>query len=265
MALEALMRDGKALQSGTSHYLGQNFAKAYGVQFLGRDGMHEYPYATSWGVSTRLVGGLIMAHGDDKGLRLPPRLAPIQVVIVPIYRDDSRTTVLEATARIAASLTGVRVKVDDREEHRPGYKFNEWELKGVPVRLEVGPKDLEAGQVSISRRDTGDRSTLSLGSVAETIPPLLDEVQASLFQLAYEFREEHTFAPASYDELVDLLSSASGFVRGGWCGSPECETKVKDDTKATIRLLPLDPVDSGGNCIVCGRKAEELATWAQSY
>ena len=265
LAIEALMRDGKALQAGTSHYLGQNFAKAYGVQFLGRDSNLDHPYATSWGVTTRLIGGLIMAHGDDKGLRLPPRLAPYQVVIVPIYRDDSRTQVLEAVSQIARSLAGLRVKVDDREEHRPGYKFNEWELKGVPLRLEVGPKDLEAGRATISRRDTGEKSTLPLDRLAEGVPSLLDDIQSSLFQQASRFREEHTFSPSSYDELVDLLSEASGFVRGGWCGSVDCENKVKEDTKATIRLLPLDPMDPGGECIVCGARATELATWAQSY
>ena len=265
LAMEALMRDGKALQAGTSHYLGQNFAKAYGVQFLSREGAQEYPYATSWGVTTRLVGGLIMAHGDDQGLRLPPRLAPIQVVIVPIYRDDSRASVLEATEKIAASLPDVRVKMDDREEHRPGYKFNEWELKGVPIRLEIGPRDLEAGQVTVYRRDAGEKSAVPLTSLAEHIPALLDDIQASLFRSAEAFREEHTFTPSDYGELTDLLSSAQGFVKAGWCGSPDCETKVKDDTKATIRLLPLDPVDPGGSCIVCGEKPTELATWAQSY
>lgn len=265
LAIEALMRDGKALQAGTSHYLGQNFARAYGVQFIGRTGEQEFPFATSWGVSTRLVGGLIMAHGDDKGLRLPPKLAPHQVVIVPIYRDDSRVTVLEAADRIAASLEGVRVKVDAREEHRPGYKFNEWELKGVPVRLEIGPRDLEAGQVTVARRDTGEKSAVAVSDLATYIPALLEQIQGSLFQSALDFRAEHTFEPSNYSELTDLLSAASGFVNGGWCGGPECETKVKNDTKATIRLLPLDQVDPGCNCIVCGAKATETATWAQSY
>ena len=265
MAIEALMRDGKALQSGTSHYLGQNFAKAYDVQFLGRDGKHEHPYATSWGVSTRLVGALIMAHGDDKGLRLPPRLAPFQVVIVPIYRDEQKATVLEATRRISDSLAEVRIKVDDREEHRPGYKFNEWELKGVPLRLEVGPRDLEGGQVTANRRDTGEKLAIPLTALPTAVPDLLADIHRSLFQSALDFREAHTFIPEGYAELTDLLSSASGFVRGGWCGNPDCESKVKDDTKATIRVLPLDPENPGGDCIVCGSPATELATWAQSY
>ncbi|HEX2149251.1 MAG TPA: proline--tRNA ligase [Actinomycetota bacterium] len=265
LAIEAMMRDGKALQAGTSHYLGQNFAKAYDVQFLGREGKQEYPFATSWGVSTRLVGGLIMAHGDDKGLRLPPKLAPFQVVIVPIYRDEQKATVLEAVQRIKDSLGDLRVKVDAREEHRPGYKFNEWELRGVPVRLEIGPRDLEAGQVMAYRRDTGEKSAVQLASLPAEIPRILEDIQQNLFQSALDFRTDHTFLPGSYDELVDLLKSATGFVRGGWCGNPECENKVKDQTKATIRVLPLDPADQEGNCIVCGSPATELATWAQSY
>ncbi|HYN99006.1 MAG TPA: proline--tRNA ligase [Actinomycetota bacterium] len=265
LAIEAMMRDGKALQAGTSHYLGQNFAKAYDVQFLGREGKQEYPFATSWGVSTRLVGGLIMAHGDDKGLRLPPKLAPFQVVIVPIYRDEQKATVLEAVQRIKDSLGDVRVKVDAREEHRPGYKFNEWELRGVPVRLEIGPRDLDAGQVMAYRRDTGEKTAVQLASLPAEIPQMLQDIQQNLFQSALDFRTDHTFSPGSYDELVDLLKDASGFVRGGWCGNPECETKVKDQTKATIRVLPLDPSEQEGNCIVCGSPATELATWAQSY
>ncbi|HVL50905.1 MAG TPA: proline--tRNA ligase [Actinomycetota bacterium] len=265
LAIEALMRDGKALQAGTSHYLGQNFAKAYGVQFLGRDGKQDFPYATSWGVSTRLVGGLIMAHGDDKGLKLPPKLAPFQVVIVPIYRDEQKSTVLDAVRRIADSLGDVRVKIDDREEHRPGYKFNEWELKGVPLRLEIGPRDLEAGQVLAYRRDTGEKSALPLTSLPVAVPDLLADIQRSMFQTAVDFRAERTFAPATYDELTDLLSAASGFVQGGWCGSRECEDKVKNDTKATIRVLPLDAEQQDGKCVVCGSPATELATWAQSY
>lgn len=265
LTVEAMMRDGKALQAGTSHYLGQNFARAYGVQFLGRTGEQELPYATSWGVTTRLVGALIMAHGDDKGLKLPPTLAPVQVVIVPIYRDDSRGAVLAAAAQVAASLSDVRVKVDDREEHRPGYKFNEWELKGVPVRLEIGPRDLEAGRVTIVRRDNAEKSGIALTELASRIPALLTEIHASLLKSALDFRQERTFHPASYDELADVLSAAGGFASARWCAGPECEAKVKEQTKATIRCLPLDPVDPGGACMVCGARATEQAIWAQSY
>lgn len=267
-AIEALMRDGKALQAGTSHYLGQNFAKAYGVEFLGRDGVTANPYATSWGVSTRLVGGLIMAHGDDRGLKLPPRLAPIQVVIVPIYRDDDRVRVLEAVRKIAGDLAGVRVKVDDREEHRPGYKFNEWELKGVPVRLEIGPRDLDNDVVTVSRRDRPakeSKSTVPISALATEIPGLLEEIQNAMFQAAAEFRLERTAQPGDYGEMVEFLSEAKGFAQAPWCSSPDCETKVKDETKATIRVLPMEQEDPGGSCIVCGAKADELATWAQSY
>ncbi|MEX2587699.1 MAG: proline--tRNA ligase [Actinomycetota bacterium] len=267
-AIEALMRDGKALQAGTSHYLGQNFAKAYGVEFLGRDGGTHNPYATSWGVSTRLVGGLIMAHGDDRGLKFPPRLAPIQVVIVPIYRDADRARVLEGVEKIADSLSGVRLKVDDREEHRPGYKFNEWELKGVPLRLEVGPRDLDNEAVTASRRDRPakeSKSTIALRDLAAEVPRLLEDIQASLLRNATEFREERTIYPGKYGELVEYVADARGFAKAPWCSSPDCESRVKDDSKATIRVLPMDPEDPGSTCIVCGQKANEWATWAQSY
>lgn len=265
-AIEALMRDGKALQAGTSHYLGQNFARAYGVQFLGREGKLEHPYATSWGVTTRLVGALIMAHGDDKGLRLPPNLAPVQVVVIPIARGDSQTsTVLEASSRVVRMLDSLRVKVDDRQEHRPGYKFNEWELKGVPVRLEIGPQDVERGEVTVYRRDTGQKSAVPLDSAADHVRQLLSEIQKNLFDQALAFREERTFTPRNYEEMRQFLSEGAGFAVAGWCGRLACEEKVKADTKATIRILPLDPGEPLGTCIVCGEKSTEQATWAQSY
>lgn len=268
MTMEALMRDRKALQAGTSHYLGQNFAKAYDVQFQNRAGELEYAYATSWGVSTRLVGGLIMTHGDDKGLRLPPRVAPIQVVIVPIYKtDDERSRVLEAADRIMRELAGVgvRVKIDDRDEYRPGYKFNEWELKGVPVRLEIGPRDLDGGQVTLARRDTGEKGPQPLEGLAAAIPPLLDRIQDALYTQAETFREQHTFRPSSYDEMGAMLADPGGFMIGGWCGQDTCEQKVKGEFKATIRYLPLDPEPVSGLCLVCGRPATDEAAWAQAY
>jgi prolyl-tRNA synthetase len=266
MTIEALMRDGKALQAGTSHYLGQNFAKAYGVQFQSRSGDLEYAYATSWGVSTRLVGGLIMQHGDDHGLRLPPQLAPHQVVIVPIFRsDDERARVLEATDKITADLEGLRVKVDDREEHRPGYKFNEWELRGVPVRIEVGPRDLEQEQVVVARRDTGDKGPMALASLGDHVRGLMGEIQAELRRQAGAFTREHTIRPASYDEMRSFLLASGGFAVAPWCGGADCEAKVKSDTKATIRFLPVDPVKPEGPCIVCGREAVDEATWARAY
>jgi prolyl-tRNA synthetase len=264
--MEALMRDRKALQAGTSHYLGQNFAKAYGVQFQSRSGELEYAWATSWGVSTRLVGGLIMTHGDDRGLRLPPDVAPYQVVVVPIYRsDDERVPVLDAVRDLKERLGGVRVHVDDRDDQRPGFKFNEWELKGVPIRLEVGPRDVGAGQVVAARRDTGDKGPIRLDAVGEEVPRLLREIQRSLYADAERFRDEHTTRVASFEDLRTALDQRGGFAVGPWCGDPECEAKVKAETKATIRYLPLDPIEVGGGCVVCGRDAVEEAAWAQAY
>ncbi len=263
---EALMRDGKALQAGTSHYLGQNFAKAYGVQFQGRDGDLEYAYATSWGATTRLVGALIMAHGDDQGLRLPPALAPYQAVIVPIYKsDDERARTVEAAEKLVADLAGLRVKVDDREEYRPGYKFNEWEQKGVPVRVELGPRDLDAGQATVARRDTLAKAPLPLASVAEHVRGLMDTIQDNLYGQAVAFTDEHTLRPKDYAEMRAFLEASGGFAVGGWCGKPECEARVKAETKATIRYLPVDPIEVGGACIVDGEPAAEEAAWARAY
>ncbi len=267
LTIEALMRDRKALQAGTSHYLGQNFAKAYGVQFLGRDGQQHFAEATSWGVSTRLVGALIMTHGDDAGLRLPPRVAPIQAVVVPIFRDDTKARVLEAAAALTKDLRdgGVRSHLDDREGQRPGYKFAEWELRGVPLRIELGPRDLEAGTATVARRDTGEKVPVPLGELVARTAAMLEEVQRALLEDARAFAEEHTFRAGSYEELRGLLADPGGFVTGGWCAGPECEAKVKQDTKATIRYLPLDPGSAEGACVVCGQPASEEATWAQAY
>jgi len=265
--MEALMRDGRALQSGTSHYLGQNFAKAYGVKFLGREGKEEYAWASSWGVSTRLVGAVIMAHGDDAGLRLPPELAPVQVVIVPIFRgDDEKASVLESAQRLSAAIkgAGIRVRLDERDQ-RPGFKFNEWELKGVPIRLELGPRDLAADQVVLYRRDLREKSTVGLSQVVDRLPEVLREIQDELFTQAVEFRESRTFRPSTYEELAMLVRDPGGFVEAPWCGDPACEEKVKSATKATIRYLPLDPIPVDGPCIVCGGPAVEWATWAQAY
>lgn len=266
MTMEALMRDRKALQAGTSHYLGQNFARAYNVQFQNRAGELEHAYATSWGVSTRLVGGVIMTHGDDKGLRLPPKLAPVQVIIVPIYKsDEERSAVLDVANTLKSKLIGTRVKIDDRDEYRPGFKFNEWELKGVPLRIELGPRDLASGQATVSRRDTGDKTTLALDSLASAIPGLLDDIQTNLYAQAEAFRQEHTFRPKDYAEMDSLLKEPGGFMVAGWCGDATCEAKVKAQTKATIRYLPLDPVRVEGECIVCGKPATDEAAWAQAY
>jgi prolyl-tRNA synthetase len=268
LTIEALMRDRKALQAGTSHYLGQNFAKAYGVRYLGRDGEQHFAEGTSWGATTRLVGGLIMAHGDERGLRLPPHVAPIQVVVVPIFRnDEERARVLGETARLAESwrAVGLRVKVDDRDDLRPGYKFADWELRGVPVRVEIGPRDLDASQVTIVRRDTGGKSAVGLDAVATTLTGLQDEIQRALFDDALAFRDAHTTHVRSYDELRDAIEDPGGFVIGGWCGDAECEGKVKAETKATIRFLPFEPEPTDGPCVVCAQAAVDTAAWAIAY
>jgi prolyl-tRNA synthetase len=267
--LEALMRDGKALQSATSHYLGQGFARAFDVRFTGRDGGDAYPYATSWGATTRLVGGVVMAHGDERGLRLPPRVAPQQVVIVPIFREEDRADVLQAAAAVADELraAAVRVRVDDRPEYRPGFKFNEWELKGVPLRIEIGGRDLAAGVVTVARRDTGEKQRIATSRVAAAIVELLSDVQASLFRDALDERERRTLRdPSGYGEMIEYLRDAAGFVAAPWCGRSECEARVKDDSSATIRCLPLGqpPLESGA-CVCCGRPAPSIAFWAQAY
>ena len=267
--LEALMRDGKALQAATSHYLGQGFARAFDVRYTGRDGSEQYPYGTSWGASTRLVGGVVMAHGDDRGLRLPPRVAPQQVVIVPIFRDDDHAEVNQAAAAVADELraAGVRVRVDDRPEHRPGYKFNEWELKGVPLRIEIGGRDLAAEAVTVARRDTGEKQQIPLGRVSAAIGALLAEVQASLFQMARDEMERRTLHdPSGYDEMIEYLRDAGGFVAASWCGRSECEVRVKDESSATIRCLPLTEQPAQATaCVCCGRTAAAAAVWAQAY
>jgi prolyl-tRNA synthetase len=268
LSMEALMRDGRALQAGTSHFFGQNFSRAYDVRYTGRDGAEEFPYTTSWGASSRLVGALIMAHGDDQGLRLPPSIAPHQIVIVPIYRsDEERDQVLAEAARVDEELrrAGLRTRVDDRDQHRPGYKFNEWELKGVPLRVELGPRDIAAGQATIFRRDSAAKEPVPLDGIGDAMAALLADVQRGLFEDARRFRDEHTHTPGTWEEMRDLLSSASGFVVSGWCEDEACEARVKDETKATIRCLPLERERVDGECLVCGRPATERAYWAQAY
>jgi prolyl-tRNA synthetase len=264
--LESLMRDRKALQAGTSHYLGTNFSKAYGVRFLDRRGRREHPHATSWGASTRLVGAVIMTHGDDRGLRLPPALAPVQVVVVPISRsDEERSRVLQAARRIEEDLKGIRVRVDEREDLRPGFKFNEWELRGVPVRIELGPRDLDAGRATVALRLTGEREEVPLDRLPTRVEAALGETQDGLLRQAREFRDAHTFRPGDMEEMRVLLEDPGGFMVTPWCGSAECEAKVKAETKATIRYLPLEPRDPGGPCIVCGQPGVDEASWAQAY
>jgi prolyl-tRNA synthetase len=271
LTIEALMRDGKALQSGTSHYLGENFARAYDVTFLGRDGEEHFPHATSWGSTTRLVGGLIMAHGDQKGLRLPPLVAPTQVALVPILGGDGGDDVFRSVAELRDEVSGlvwrgepVRVLLDDREE-RPGFKFADLELRGIPLRVDVGRRDLDRQVVTIVRRDDGSKQELGRGEVGGRIPALLDLIQSSLFDEALAFRTEHTSQVSTFDELREVIAAGGGFAVGAWCGDPACEATVKAETKATIRFLPLEPEDPGAPCVVCGRPGVDRATWAIAY
>ena len=268
LPIEALMRDRKALQGGTSHFLGQNFAKAYDVTFLNADGEQDHAWGTSWGFTTRMVGGTVMAHGDDKGLRLPPAVAPVQVVIVPIYRsDEERGDVLLAAdkARAALDADGIRVKVDDRDQHRPGFKFSEWELKGVPVRIEIGPKDVAAGQVTVAERLSGEKNAVVQDEAIDGMSDLLARIQKDLHADALAFREANTHEAADYDSLKSGIEGAGGFWVGAWCGDVACEDRVARDTSATIRFLPLETVDPGASCTVCGKPGTERATWAKAY
>ena len=268
LTIEGMMRDTKALQCGTSHFLGQNFAKAYDVQFLNQNGELEYAWATSWGFTTRMVGAAIMTHGDERGLKLPPAVAPVQVAIVPIYRaDDEQARVLEvaSTLRDELAALGVRVKLDDRDQHRPGYKFSEWELKGVPVRIEIGPKDVDAGKVVLADRFSGAKEDVALGDVVTGMAARLAAAQQALFDDALAFREANTHEAPDLDSLREGLAAEGGFWTGSWCGSDDCEAKVTKDTTATLRCLPLERVDPGGPCVVCGRSGLERATWAKAY
>lgn len=266
--IEGLMRDRKALQCGTSHFLGQNFSKAYEVRFLNDDGELEYAWGTSWGFSTRMVGGVVMAHGDDKGLRLPPQVAPIQAVVVPIYRsDDERAAVLATATKVRDALAGngVRVKLDDRDQYRPGFKFSEWELKGVPVRIEIGPRDVEADQVTLVERVSGAKEQRSTAEAITSMATTLEGLQRRLFADARSFLQDNTHDAANYDDLRAGLEAQAGFWRGSWCADPQCEAKVSEDTKATIRVLPIEADDPGAPCLVCGRPGKEVATWARAY
>ncbi len=270
-SIEALMGDGRALQAGTSHNLGQNFAKAFEIQFQGRDKTVQHAWTTSWGVSTRLIGGLIMTHGDDSGLILPPRIAPYQVVIVPIPRGNWQETVLPRAREIQAGLVaaGVRVTLDDRDEYSPGWKYAEWEMRGVPLRLEIGPKDIEKGQVMLVRRDTREKLPTPMEGLAGAVGALLDQIQQALYTRALEFRKSHTARVATYDEFKAAMEGRPGFLIASWCGSAECEAQIKADTQATLRNIPLDAGDTAGAksavCVRCGQPADAEAWFAKSY
>lgn len=262
-SMEAMMLDGKSLQAGTSHYLGQNFAKAFEVKYLDKDGQLKLPYQTSWGVSTRLIGALIMAHGDQRGLKLPPRVAPVQVVIVPVAAHKGG--VLEKAAEIAQQLkaAGVRVELDDREQS-PGWKFNEWEMKGVPVRIEIGPRDIENGQVMVVRRDTHEKSVLAFENVASAIPQLLDDIHENMFKQSSEFLHSHISVCHDMHEMKEALDNKH-FVKAMWCGCRECEDKIKAEYAATTRNMPFDQTPVGDTCICCGKPADKVVYFAKSY
>ena len=267
--IEALMQDGKALQAGTSHFLGQNFAKAFDVKFLSKENKLEHVWATSWGVSTRLIGGLIMTHSDDNGLVLPPKLAPFQVVIVPIYRkDEERIAVLEKGEEIKADLerVGIRVKHDDRDTQKPGYKFAEWEFKGVPLRIAIGPRDLKNNTVELARRDTLSKSFTEMEGLRDKVLDLLDEIQNNLFTKALNYRTEHTTEVNSWDEFKEVLENKGGFIMAHWDGTNETEDKIKEETKATIRSIPLDYEDSEeGVCVYSGKPSKGRVIFAKAY
>ncbi|CAN5162415.1 proline--tRNA ligase [soil metagenome] len=266
--VEGLMRDAKALQCGTSHFLGQNFGKAYDVTFLNADGVSEHAWGTSWGFSTRMIGGTIMAHGDDAGLRLPPAVAPIQVAIVPIFRtDDERASVLGVAEKLRSDLasTGLRVRLDDRDQHRPGYKFAEWELKGVPIRIELGPRDVAANRVVLASRLGGDKAEVALADVAGGMAARLASVQETLYADALAYREANTHDITSFDAFATGVAEQGGFWIGAWCGDAACEAEVSTKTKATIRFLPLEPTDPGAACVPCGKPGVDVATWARAY
>ncbi|MBK6987231.1 MAG: proline--tRNA ligase [Bacteroidetes bacterium] len=265
--IEALMQDGKALQAGTSHFLGQNFAKAFDVQFTNREGKKEFVWATSWGVSTRLMGALIMAHSDDQGLVLPPKLAPTQVVIVPIYKGDDQLKLITATVdKIITELKAknISVKYDDRDTHKPGWKFSEYELKGIPVRIAIGPRDLENGTVEVARRDTKEKSVMQLTDLSIKIEHLLEQIQDNIYRRASDFRETHTFKADSYDEFKAKLDEG-GFVMAHWDGTTETELKIKDETKATIRCIPINNKQESGKCIYTGNPSTQRVVFARSY
>ena len=266
--IEAMMQDGKALQAGTSHFLGQNFAKAFDVQFLNKSNNLEYVWATSWGVSTRLIGALIMTHSDDNGLVLPPKLAPIQVVIIPIYKsDEQKAAITEKVMTLMAKLKakGISVKYDDDDSQRSGWKFNEYEVKGVPVRVAIGPRDLENNQAEVARRDTLEKANYALDILDETIEKLLNDIQHNLFQRSLEFRDSNIRKADTWEEFVDILDNKSGFVYAHWDGTTETEEKIKELAKATIRCIPFNNPLEEGKCILTGKPSKQRVVFARAY
>ncbi len=267
-SIEALMQDGKALQSGTSHFLGQNFARAFDVKFATREGSLDYVWASSWGVSTRLMGALIMAHSDDNGLVLPPKIAPIHVVLVPIFQKTEQLSMLSEKIlplKKALEAKGLKVDFDDRDNVKPGFKFAEHELRGVPVRIAIGPRDLDNGTLEIARRDTLEKQTIAFDAAENFVPELLDKIQQNIYQKALDFRTQNTFTADSYDEFKRLLDESPGFVLAHWDGTTETEVKIKEETKATIRCIPFDGMDEPGVCMVTGKPSARRVLFARAY
>ncbi|OFX20522.1 MAG: proline--tRNA ligase [Bacteroidetes bacterium GWA2_31_9b] len=267
-AIEALMQDGKALQAGTSHFLGQNFAKAFDVKFTDKEGKLDYVWATSWGVSTRLMGALVMAHSDDNGLILPPKLAPIHVVIVPIYKSNDQLELISEKALSIKKLLekkGISVKYDDRDTYKPGWKFAEYELKGIPVRIAIGPRDIENNTIEIARRDTLQKEVHSIDNIDEYIEKLLSDIQTNIYQKALNFRNENTFSVETYEEFKQILDSKGGFIKAHWDGTPETEIKIKEETKATIRCIPLNNIKEEGKCMITGKPSKQRVIFARAY
>ena len=267
--IEAMMGDKKALQSGTSHYFGQNFSEAFEIQYLDKNNTLQFCHTTSWGLSTRMIGALIMVHGDDQGLKIPPKIAPIQTVLVPIYKNiEEKAAVMQVADKIFTELkaAGIRIKMDDREEVTPGFKYNDWEMRGVPLRIEVGPKDVAKGSVALARRDIPGREGKSFvpqSGLAATVTEMLDTIQASMLQKATEFRNANIYNPKNYDEFKQVVGN--GWALSWWCERKECEAKVKEDTKATTRVIPFDQPGGEGECVVCGEKAGKKVYFAKAY
>lgn len=266
-SIEAMMKDGKALQAGTSHYLGQNFAKGFDITFLDKDNTLKHVYTTSWGLSTRILGALIMVHGDDRGLALPPRIAPTQVVIVPIGPQKERDRVVEHATEWLRRLqsSGIRVKMDAREDLSPGWKFNEYEMRGIPVRLELGPRDIDSGQVVLVRRDTGEKLFVSENELLTHLPELLEQIQQNMYDTAKRFRDDNSRMAHSLAELTDTINNQRGFVLSGWCGDDACEKAIKEECGATSRNIPFDPPEQLESCVVCGKPAQHTVWYAKSY
>lgn len=265
--LEGMMADGKALQMGTSHHLAQNFSKPFEIKFLGKDTAEHFAWQTSWGVSWRLIGAVVMVHGDDKGLILPPRIAPIQVVIVPIYRDKDAETVLARAGEMESEIrkAGIRVHLDGRSEYTSGWKFNEWEMKGVPLRINLGPRDIEKGTVEFVRRDTKEKFQGDRSSLTSTIVQTLDAIQKNLYDTAARLLNENTSNPATYQEFRSIMQGKGGFAFAGWCGRQECEEKIKEETGADIRVIPFDQKEMPASCIFCGMPSEKVCAFARAY